>query len=232
METQGGATAPKRSVETSERSKIVEEVFKRYHKNLIYWCIRKLNTKRFEHGMSSGDVESDSQEIVAYLYERLVKNETPIDLTRSEGEIRSFLNKALEQAIANFIRNQTASKRSPEGGLVSFEALLNDNGEENLPIKSKLTSGKYENEEVEKKEMQGKIEQAISMLASRNQKMADIIRKSYQEEKGDEEIAKEYGSFRQDIFKLRKKAEKIIRNIVNGKIKSALSIPKYESQQK
>lgn len=207
-------------IETRDRTKILEEVFKKYHKKLIQWCRFKL-LKRY--GILLSDTQSDAEDVVAYVYEELLRGKTTIDLSRSDTEISGFLNKALDYAISNFIDQRKAEKRNPKGGVVSLEEIIGDKDEEELPATLKQYFAERPDE---KEEMYSEIEAALSRLESRDKKMADIIRKRYREGKSDSEIAEDYNETKANIHSRRKKAEAIIRNIIKGRIKSDLSITK------
>ena len=72
----------------------------------------------------------------------------------------------------------------------------------------------------------------MDRLASRYPKMAEIVIKKHKEGKTYEEIGKDYGNIGQNIEKLEKKAMKILKGILFGRVKSDLSIPKQRKTKK
>lgn len=218
---------------SEERRKIVEEVFKKYHKDLIHQCEKKLFERNTESGFFSKNKRSDSEEIVAHMYETLLTGGISLDLNRSEPEIRGYLYKTLDNAISKNILTLSRKKRMPEGGVLSLEEILDGKEEEELDPKLRYYFGNdsKEKENIIKENdlyMLNKIEQALIMLGTRDKKKADIIKKRYKEGKSDIEIAKEYGDTRANIHLLRKTAEKIVQGIIEGSIKSAIDIRKRE----
>jgi len=226
MEMMGGVPVKEGTIENPDKNKIVEEVFRKYHKKLIRWCEYKLLTR---YGRFLSNPKSDAEEIVAGVYEKLLRDKNLIDLNRNKAEIKAFLNIVLDHTISHFIVKGNAKKRNPEGGLVFLEEIVGENEEEDLPAKLKQYFAIHLDD---KEEIYAEIEQALSRLESRNPKMAGIIRKRYQKGKNDVEIAKDYGDTRQNIHSLRKKAEGIIRNIISRRIKSDLSIPIEKSMKR
>lgn len=212
-----GATPP---LQESDRNKIIEQVFERYHKDLIRWCMHKLKI-----GPPDPNVEIEAEEIVQEVYKTLLTAKTPIDLSRTEPEIRGFLNLTLNHQIGEYFKRKKAKKRNPEGGLVSLEEMMSGKkgggkkGEGGVPFQpiQPTTNGDFTESLIGESETQGKndkIEQTLKKLSPR---MEAIIRKSYQQGKSDEEIAKDFGVNGKRIGQLRKRAEKIIRNIISGK---------------
>ena len=211
---QVGGVPPKKQAPSEERNKILEEIFKRYHKNLIHWCIYRLRNKY----PTLPDPESDAEEILAYMYQKLLtsKSQSTIDLTRSEPEVKSLLSVVLDQTIARYVAMTRARKRKPDGGLVSLEEVLGIPGVGKS--KDKLD--------------QHKIESALAMLERRNPKMVDIIKKIYQQGKTLEEVGEDYGDTRENIRQLKKRGLMFLRNIMLGRIKSDLSIPIQRGHKK
>lgn len=227
MEMEGGIPPKK---ETSERSRTLEDVFKKYHEKLINWCAYKM----FKRGILSYNSRSDAEDVVMSLYERLLadKDKYAIDLDRSELEIQKFLNVRLDYAIINFFRK--TKKGNPARSLVSLEQVIDQKGEKDLSAQLKKYFTQYQSEYTseEKEKIYQDIELAISRLESKNPKLADIIRKKYQLGKTLKEIGDDYGDTKQNIEQLEKKAIKVIKGIVDGRIKSDISIPQKRSHRK
>ena len=200
------------------RREVVEQVFNRYHKNLINWCIYKLKTKNlgFDH-------QSDAEEIVAEVYATLLdEKKSPIDL--NNPNIEAYLNTALQHAIGHYIREKNTKKRRPEGLLLSLEEV-----EDRKDIAPQLTQYFAEHTSQhtsDKEEMYEKIEQALKRLGSRNPKMAKIIKERYGLGKTQVQIAESYGEKKQNIQNLEKQALGFLYGIITGRIMSDLSIPK------
>src|SRR6185369_13931389 len=173
---------PSKSAETPNRSGVIEEIFKRYHKDLVVWCKFKLMKKGIKQGRYAED-------IVMQLHHRMLTRKGEIDLTRDEMEIRRFLNMALDSQIKEFIEKSSAKKRAPEGGLESLDEIRQEGGDEEDLDKS-LQEYFLMPENDEREEMYDKIEKAMSTLRE-NEK--DVIIKIYKEGKTPKEIAKDYG---------------------------------------
>ncbi len=200
----------------SERAKIVEEVFRKYNHKLIRWCIHKMAKRN----LRSPNPETDAEDIVAQLFEELLMSGSPIDLTRSESDVSGYLNKLLNQEIARHTEKEKRKKRIPRHNLVPFEEIRG--------VTSNTSRGPRQLTEDARRTMQDKLAQALLKLAERNPKMADVIRRRMAGET-DQKIAEAYGNTKSNIQQLRKKAERIIRGIVEGRIQSSLSIPKRKN---
>ena len=199
---------------SEERKKIVEEVFRLYHDNLLRWCIFKLNAAKSSGRFISHNVYSDAEEILALVYEKLLTSKKSINLTRGEADIRGYLNIALKQAIDYYIRTSNYQKRRPKGGFVSYEEILSKRPEQDISHNLKQYFGKSPKEKEQEEEMHNKIEQALVALKKENEKMADIITKRYQQGKKFKEIGDYYGESRSAIEQLEKKALRKIRKFV------------------
>lgn len=196
---------PKEAHADLDRGKIVEEVFKGYHKELIGWCVYKL-TRRYPRSFNP---KSDAEEIVAYVYQRLLIAKTPIDLTRPESDIRGFLNSVLDNAINTFASNAKRKKRIPLDKLVSLE----EKAEEELSSKLEEYFADPDNE---KRGMHADVAQALLELQKKDKKLADIIRKRYQLGMTLEEIGKEkeYNCTKDQIRKKEARAIRMIRYFI------------------
>lgn len=201
-------TTPEKPTENSERNQIVEQVFEKYHKDLIYWCEFKLNLRRVGF-----NPRSDAEEIVAIVYERLLKGEKTIDLTRSEPEIRAYLNVCLDNAITSFVEKSKRKKTIPPENLISLDETLEKKERENLLDKLKQQFFQSANN---KEELHAKIDRAIVKLEELDPKMADIIKKKYKEGKTTREIGTIYGVTRQRIAQIEKEALKKIRTFIES----------------
>ena len=197
---------PSKLAETPDRSRVIEEIFNRYHKDLVARCEFKL--------MKKGIPKKHAEDIVMQLHKRLFTRKGDVDLTRNELEIRSFLDKALDSQIKEFIEKSTAKKRAPAGGFESLDEIREKTeDEENLDKSLKEYFVQHESENDEKEEMYEKIERAISALGE-NEK--DIITKIYKEGKTPKEIAKVYGFGKAGISKIKVNALKKIRRFIKN----------------
>lgn len=196
-------------IESLERSRIIEEIFKKYHKKLIDWCEYKLIKKNL-----GSHIVNYSEDIVANVYQNLLTAKNPIDLTRSEPEILAYLNIALDHQVGNYIRKMTEKKRMPAGGLVSLEdeEVLGEKDEEELALRLKEHFIQPTNTNEKEEDLYEKIEEAILMLESKDKQKADVIKKRYREGKTQEEVAKDLGVTRGRISKIQQEAlEKILK---------------------
>jgi RNA polymerase sigma factor (sigma-70 family) len=162
----------------TERKKIVAEVFERYHKDLIRWCMLRLNRIYLKKSYISNNPKSDAEEIVALVYQDLLSIKNSVDLTRSGPEIVSFLNIILEQEMNHFTSKIKAQKRIPQSNLISLEEL-----EELTGPKEEYDNRIY-------------AEQAFSKLEQgdeREQRMADILRRRYLLGETQKEVGEKYG---------------------------------------
>jgi len=222
METPKGITSERPSRETSERNRIVEQVYRKYHEDLMRWCKHKFQKIHFR----SDNPKRDAEEIIADLYEKLLTDKKPIDLTRSDADIRGFLNIALNYAIGSFDRRRAAKKRNPEGGeesLISLEKTLGEGGEENLalPLDSEGNDEREErdaaidvegNEEQEKRDAAIDVEQALTRLGEKNKRLAGIMKQRHLLGKTLQEVGDSYGVTRERIRQLEERALEKMRN--------------------
>ena len=118
IETAGGGSAKKEQPVTEERRKLIEEVFKRYHKKLLNWCFFKLK-KRYPIVS-----ENDAEDMVEQVYVNLLnENTNPIDLTKPWYVTQKYLDVTLDRIILHHIRMIKAKSRAPEGGFISLEEI-------------------------------------------------------------------------------------------------------------
>src|SRR6185369_12774843 len=212
MET-GGLSQPKNLENNSTNAKIVEEVFKKYHQDLIRWCISRL--------IKSGLVDNlkmDAEEIVSYLYERLLRSKKNIDLTRDDKEIQALLKINIRQAVSHYLEWIKANKRNPSGGFISLDEALDqeDDGEQ-------LTDDieKHLGEPVNKKEneeMYDALELALLELEKKDQRLGEIVKKKYPEGRQNIDIAKDYNITYQRVGQLTEDALAKIRASMLHKI--------------
>lgn len=226
LEKMSDVGRPKENPVALERSQTLEEVFNKYHKDMVKWCGFKLRKDYWRH-----NVKSDAEEIVAFVYERLLKDKVSIDLTRTGAEVRNFLNMELDKAIVNFSLKIQAQKRIPVQKQESLEQILEDKDEEDLEAKLKdyfLSDNKEGEEKQELEKMYEKIETAISKIKEVDERLMDIIRKRFQEKKTLRDIAQEYGVSGELIRVKEEKALNIIRDVVAGKTKKLERLRKYK----
>ena len=191
---------------TPERAKIVEEIFRKYHKQLINWCKFKLLKRN-----PADTLGIDAEDVVAYVYQGFLSHDVTVDLNRSESEIRGLLNISLDYAIGHFLVMKKAKRRNPEGGeIISLDELLEEKDEENLPLKLKQFLGKDAN-------LDAKIyiRKALALLEETDKKKADIIRKRFFMDKTLEEVSDEYGQTRENIRQLEIRALRKLRIILS-----------------
>lgn len=201
----GGLPLPE---ETPGRTKLIEEVYRKFHKDLIRWCKYKL----MKMGQSL-NMTTTVEDLLAELYDRLLSNKTPIDLNRSEGEVRQYLNIAMENVIYNYFKKGSGKNRMPRGGLVSLEELQESvEDEEELPkeIKRHLIKDEDSFTEISTPQLQN----ALAELEVKDKRLADILRKRYLEDKTLQQIADEQGLTKQWIEQLEKKGLKILRGMI------------------
>ncbi|MDR3519694.1 MAG: sigma-70 family RNA polymerase sigma factor [Candidatus Pacebacteria bacterium] len=197
MESKEPKNTPEKPKVTDERSELLAEVFKRYHKDLIKWCIARLNKLTIKGSRISNNLKSDAEEIVADVYKVLLTDKNPIDLNRTDAEIGKFLNIVLDQAVIHYVRKITAQKRFPRGGFVSTEEITEENDEEELLEKLKEYFTQKTDDTIE----DGRwpmIKDALVELEKQDKQQVDMIRALYQEGHTLEEIGKSYGFSREN----------------------------------
>jgi len=185
--------------ETNNRNEVVAEVFKRYHKYLVYMCIKKLLEREWNGShILSYNVESDAEEIVPHLYEKLLTARRPVDLTRGDKMIKGYLNIFLDNIISDRVREERTKKRTPERNLVP-------------PRETSISVEGW----VGKIAQHNQIKEALLGLEAESVQEADIIKQKYWEEKTLEEIGESYGVSRETIRKIEKKAREKIRELLS-----------------
>jgi DNA-directed RNA polymerase specialized sigma24 family protein len=174
--------------ETLERNAIVTEVYERYNDYLLHWARYRLKNSPLKE--TGEDLNTDCEEIVSDVYKSLLTNTNPIDLTKNDYEIESYLNNALEYAVKHFLVRAKAQQRTPDGGFVSLSELLGEGDEEDLDRKLR----QYFVDPAEKEKMLTIIEEKLKELENMEskrknidfKKMADIIRRTYLEGESDQ----------------------------------------------
>jgi RNA polymerase sigma factor (sigma-70 family) len=197
LEVQPDANNFEAQIQGTHRSEVVEKVFNKYHKKLIAWCSYKFHSRQISY--PGKDVLED---IVGEVYTQLMTNTNPIDLTKNESQIVSYLNTLLDHAINNYIAKMTAQKRSPEGGFLSLEEIT-ETGEDEEELPALLKEYFLESKE-DKEEKYLIIEQAMQALEGEYKREMDIIRQRYQSGKTLEQVAATYGVTRERIRQLEK----------------------------
>ena len=109
-----------------------------------------------------------------------------------------------------------------EKSLTSLEAILEGNDEDEFSLKLKQY---FAAREGIPREIYLTFKFALTRLESRNPKMAEIIRKRYQEGKTLREIGDEYRDTRENIRQIESRALRILKGILLGRIRSDLTIP-------
>lgn len=184
--------------ETSERAHTLEEVFKKYHKDLIKWCIGKLHNQYPR--IKSPNLKSDAEEIVAGAYETLLKSKNPIDLKREEEEVRSYLGILLASEIIHYINKIKRQKRIPPESLVPLEEVLGGKEEGSLSPK-----------EEEQNFTKILTKEALAQLEKKDKRSAEIIKARYLEGMTIKEIADIYDVSTTRIRQIEEEALEYIR---------------------
>jgi RNA polymerase sigma factor (sigma-70 family) len=203
---------PEKIKEVNDRNEIVAEVFERYHKDLISKCISRLEKN---NQYTSNNLESDAEEIVASIYQRLLTTENPIDLNRGKTQISWYLYAVLENALDVFLTSKKTQKRIPEEKQISIEETIGEDEEENMPLKLREFFIEKNNDKNDDKLRI--IESALSQLEEKNLRMADIIRRRYELGETLEEIGKTYNLTKTRIEHIEKEAFGKIRKILKRK---------------
>ncbi|HEV7702089.1 MAG TPA: sigma-70 family RNA polymerase sigma factor [Candidatus Paceibacterota bacterium] len=201
---------------SQERKDLIEDVFKIYYTKLIAWCRYKLMSynNSGKHGNIFHNLQADAEDMVSLAQLKLLTDKDPIDLKRPQHEVQKFLNNVLEWTIYDYVIEKNSQKRNPKGGLVSWEGILEDKREKDFSSYLEQYFTKSSTEKVKEEEIYHKIEQAMSKLEDINPKMADIIRKRYQQGKTQKEVSKDYETTPQNISRIEKSALKKIRLII------------------
>jgi len=200
---------PEKTKEINDRNEAVTEVFKKYHKDLIKQCIKMLE-KNDQY--ISNNRESDAEEIIAYLYEKLLTTENPIDLSRGKSQISWYLYAALDNALHVFLTSKKTQKRIPKEKQVSIEETIDGNEEKNMPLELREFFIEKNNEEDDDKLRI--IESALLQLKEKYPRMEDIIRRRYELGETLEKIGKDYKITRSGVEQIEKQALEKLRKII------------------
>ncbi|MBI2631045.1 sigma-70 family RNA polymerase sigma factor [Candidatus Nomurabacteria bacterium] len=180
---------PKETGEDSERAKAVEEIFKKYHKDLTRWCIYKLKKSGYSNP------ERDAEEILAHVYQKLLIQQNPLDFNRKEHEIQKYLNIHLDHAIASFYTKNHRKKRIPPEILVSLEEMSEKEKEKSMPRQEFINP-------IEELKHENRLEQILTEFEKKDKRLAEIIRKRWLEGKTLREVGNEINLSRERVRQL------------------------------
>jgi len=218
MEMSGLNTPLEKPKETiDDKSEAVAEVFKRYHKELIRWCMSRLNRISLKKIYVSSNPKSDAEEVVALVYQNLLASKNSVDLTRSDPEIVAFLNIILDHEMNHYVSKMKTQKRIPQAEMTSQEELSGED-EENIPVELKKYFTKQANTEEENNNHLA-VESALLELEKKDERMANIIRQRYMLGETQKEAAKHNGITPARVGQIEQSALEKLKRLLKNKQK-------------
>ncbi|MBI4049299.1 MAG: sigma-70 family RNA polymerase sigma factor [Candidatus Doudnabacteria bacterium] len=176
------------SGQSEEGRENIKQVFERYHKTLVRWCVYKL----WKHRITPEQVSAE--DLVQQVYLTLLSTDKTVNLDRPEHEVKEFLNRTLDTRISTYLFHKNRKIRKLPGEQVEIDA----RSSEEFDREFALSLGTIFQESPEMLERQ-ELEFALGKLAEKKPEFADRIRKYYQEELTFDEIAKLHGITRQGV---------------------------------
>jgi len=201
--------------EQKDRTQVFDEVFKRYHSELLSWARYKLYI--------NGGESKEAEDVVSILYKQLLANKNLVDLDRPDWEVGSFLNTALSWVVDAHVKRNKKRKIS----ILPIDEIIENSKGKDFP--TELQQYLSENPDPDKAIL---IEEVLTKIGKRNPKMEDVLRKRYQLGLTLQEISDMYGQTKQNIEVIQKIGTKYMKGIISGRVRSDLTIPRQRDSTK